>query len=163
MSAAAILEREGCTFELLLVGDGPLRPELEALIRESKLGSCVRITGYLTGARLAEALRDVGIVVMPSVCEETAGMSAIEQMMRGRLVIASKIGGLAEVVDDTGLTFPAGDEQALAHVMKAVLQEPSIVDVLGRRARDRALRLFARQRMIEEHARAYLGVLQTLN
>src|SRR2546427_4824649 len=57
-----------------------------------------------------------------SVWEETAGLAAIEQMMRGRLVIASKTGGLAELVDDASLTFPAGDSQALAQSMQKVLR-----------------------------------------
>jgi glycosyltransferase involved in cell wall biosynthesis len=92
---------------------------------------------------------------MPSVWEETAGLAAIEQMMRGRLVIASKIGGLAEVVDNTGLTFPAGNAQALANSMKTVLQDPSIIDSLGRKARDRAHLFFLRARMVEEHASVY--------
>ena len=155
LQAAAILRNEAREFEVRLIGDGPLRPELEALITQNGLASCVRITGYLTGARLAEALRDVRVVVMPSVWEETAGLAAMEQMMRGRLVIASKIGGLAEVVDEAGLTFPAGDAQALADCMLKVLQDPSIIESIGRTARDRALRFFRRERMIDAHERIY--------
>jgi glycosyltransferase involved in cell wall biosynthesis len=155
LQAAAILRRAGHEFELRLIGDGPQRPELEAFLAKSDLGSCVRITGYLAGALLADALRDVRVVVMPSVWEETAGLAAIEQMMRGRLVIASKIGGLAEVIENTGLTFPAGDAHALANTMRTVISDPSAVDSLGRNARDRALRFFGRQRMIEDHARRY--------
>jgi glycosyltransferase involved in cell wall biosynthesis len=98
---------------------------------------------------------------MPSVWEETAGLAAIEQMMRGRLVIASKIGGLAEVVDEAGLTFPAGDAQALADCMLTVLQGPSIIESVGRTARDRALRFFRRERMIEDHAHVYREVRAT--
>jgi len=89
------------------------------------------------------------------VWEETAGLAAIEQMMRGRLVIASKIGGLAEVVNDTGLTFPAGNAQALADVIRTILKDPANVEVLGPKARDRAVRFFLRERMIEDHARVY--------
>jgi glycosyltransferase involved in cell wall biosynthesis len=99
------------------------------------------------------------VVVMPSVCEETAGLSAIEQMMRGRLVIASKIGGLAEVIDGEGLAFPPANAQALADCMRKVMQDPCIVDSVGQRARVRARLLFLRERMIEEHARAYRDVL----
>jgi glycosyltransferase involved in cell wall biosynthesis len=161
LQAAAILRNEGREFEVRLIGDGLQRPELEALITQNGLSSCARITGYLSGARLAEALRDVRVVVMPSVWEETAGLAAIEQMMRGRLVIASKIGGLAEVVDEAGLTFPAGDAQALADCMLKVLQDPSIIESVGRRARDRALLLFRRERMIEGHARVYREVFES--
>jgi len=163
LDAAAMLLRDGYAFELLLIGDGPLRPELESRVERQGLSSRVRITGYLTGSHLAEALREVSAVVMPSVWEETAGLAAIEQMMRGRLVIASKIGGLAEVVDNTGLTFSPGDAQALAEVMKVALQDPSIIEIFGRKARDRALRFFQRERMIDDHARMYRALLQARN
>jgi glycosyltransferase involved in cell wall biosynthesis len=163
LQAAVMLRNEAHEFEVRLIGDGPLRAELEALIQQKGLASCVRITGYLTGAPLVEALRDVRVVVMPSVWEETAGLAAIEQMMRGRLVITSKIGGLAEVVDEAGLTFPAGDAQALAECMQRVLQDPSIIESVGRTARDRALRFFRRERMIESHARVYREAFESGN
>lgn len=153
--ASAILHQQGHEFEVRLIGDGPLRGELETLIQQNGLGSCVRITGYLAGTHLKESLRDVRVVVMPSIWEETAGLAAIEQMMRGRLVIASNVGGLAEVVGDVGLTFSLGDARALADSMKTVLLNPDMVKLMGRKARDRALRLFSRQRMIDEHARLY--------
>jgi glycogen synthase len=163
LQAAAILKKEGHEFEVRLIGDGPQRPKLEEMIIENDLGSRVHITGYLSGADLAQALRDVRVVVMPSVCEETAGLAAIEQMMRGRLVIASRIGGLAEVVDDAGLTVPANNAPALAECMRRVLLDASIVDSVGRKARARAGLLFPRARMIEEHARVYRSLLAKRN
>jgi glycosyltransferase involved in cell wall biosynthesis len=90
-------------------------------------------------------------------------LAAIEQMMRGRLVIASAIGGLREVVGLGGLTFPAADASALADHMKAVLQNPSLLETLGRNARDRALELFLRRRMIMEHVDFYRKVVRGLN
>jgi glycogen synthase len=155
LHAARILKEEGYEFQLRVVGDGPERPKLEALIDADHLGSCIRITGYRSGQDLAEAVRDIDVVVMPSICEETAGLAAIEQMMRGRLVIASDIGGLAEVVADAGLKCTPGSADALAECMRRVLLDPTLVDALGKKARDRALHLFARARMIEEHAHVY--------
>ena len=81
-------------------------------------------------------------------------------MMRGRLVIASDIGGLRQIVGDTGLRVAAGDADALAGCMRRVLHEPSLVDSLGRKARQRALSLFTRERMIEEHVLAYREVFR---
>jgi glycosyltransferase involved in cell wall biosynthesis len=155
LQAAGMLRGEGREFEVRLIGDGPQRPQLEELIEANRLGSCVRITGYLTGAALVDALRDVRVVVMPSVCEETAGLAAIEQMMRGRLVMASRIGGLAEVVDDVGLQFPSGNAEALADCMRKVMQDASLIDSIGPKARERALQLFSRARMIQDHASVY--------
>jgi glycosyltransferase involved in cell wall biosynthesis len=159
LRAAQILEREGHEFEVRLIGDGPERAKLEQVIRRENLEVCVHITGYLTGSALADALRDVRVVVMPSVWEETAGLAAMEQMMRGRLVIASDVGGLGEIVGDAGLKCPPGDAEALADCMRAVLRDTSIADSYGRKARERALHLFARERMLEEHAGVYQELL----
>jgi glycogen synthase len=146
LEAARQLAKEGRTFAVRLVGDGPERATLESLIRRDHLGNHVSITGYLRGPKLTEALGDVHVVVVPSVCEETAGLAAIEQMMRGRLVIASEIGGLREVIGSTGLCFSPGSAEALTDCMRRVLQEPGLIDALGRTARVRALSLFARPR-----------------
>ena len=159
LQAARILAREGHEFDVRLIGDGPERAKLEAIVRQERLENCVRITGYLTGAALTDELRDVQAVVMPSVWEETAGLAAIEQMMRGRLVIASDVGGLGEIVGDAGLKFPPGDAGALADSMRKVLRDTSLVDSYGRKARERALHLFARERMLNEHADTYRKVL----
>ncbi len=107
LAATSILHREGFDFAVLLVGDGPERAGLEATIAQTGLTDVVRITGFLRGDALAQVLDGIGVVVMPSVWEETAGLAAIEHMMRGRLVIASKIGGLGEVVGDSGITMQA--------------------------------------------------------
>lgn len=160
LEAACQLAKEGRAFEVRLIGDGPDRAALESLIRRNQLENHVSIRGYLSGQKLAEALSEVGVVVMPSVWEETAGLAAIEQMMRGRLVIASEIGGLAEVVGSTGLCFAPGSADALAECMRRVLKEPELIDILGPQARMRALRLFARRRMISEHQQVYREVLE---
>jgi len=160
LQAARQLAKEGRTFAVRLVGDGPERATLESLIRRDHLENHVSITGYLRGPKLTEALSDVHVVVIPSVCEETAGLAAIEQMMRGRLVIASEIGGLAEVIGSTGLCFSPGSAEALTDCMRRVLQEPGLIDALGRTARIRALSLFARSRMIDDHRHLYRVVLE---
>jgi glycosyltransferase involved in cell wall biosynthesis len=159
LEATRQLVSEQELFDVRLVGDGPERTTLESIIRRDKLERYVRITGYLTGTSLVQALRDVRIVVMPSIWEETAGLAAIEQMMRGRLVIASDIGGLSEVVGSTGLRFAPGDATALAECMRRVLHHPMIVDEMGRTARVRAVSLFTRQRMIDEHRQVYRAAL----
>jgi glycogen(starch) synthase len=160
LQAAQKLKSEGHEFEVRLIGDGPERPKLEAMIGREHLEGRVHITGYLTGAALTDALRDVRVVVMPSIWEETAGLAAIEQMMRGRLVIVSDIGGLGEIASDSGLRFAAGNANALADRMREVLRDPALIDSFGRKARERALHLFRRGQMITEHARVYRGVFR---
>ncbi len=142
-------------FEVVLVGDGPQRPQIENLIQRANAGDYIRITGFLSGDKLTAELNALDVVVMPSIWEETAGLAAIEQMLRGRLVIASDIGGLGEMVGDAGLKFPVGDAQYLADQMKRVLDDNSIASALGQAAQNRAHSLFLVDRMIASHAAGY--------
>jgi glycogen synthase len=160
LQAVKKLIGEGHQLDVRLIGDGDERSSLEEMIGREHLEGCVHITGYLTGAALADALRDVQVMVMPSIWEETAGLAAIEQMMRGRLVIVSDIGGLGEIAGDAGLRFAPGNADALADCMRKVLRNPSLIETYGRNARERALRLFLHNRMIEEHVRVYRGMIR---
>jgi len=155
LEAARKLRDMGREFDLLLVGDGPERASLESRIAALSLSSCVRITGFVSGEALRENLRGINAVVMPSIWEETAGLAAIEQMMRGGLVIASAIGGLREVVGDAGLTCRPGDAESLAQCILRVLDDLSLIEKYGRPARARASSIFGRDRMLEAHAQIY--------
>ena len=155
LEAAKTLQRTGYSFRLRFVGDGPEKAELRRLTEELELENYVEFTGFITGPVFQAAMKDIAAVVMPSVWEETAGLAAIEQMMRGRLVIASDIGGLGEVVDDCGLRFPAGNTEALAQCMKSVLDHPEIIGRKGDNARRRALDLFSERRMLQDHVDLY--------
>ena len=155
LRAAMLLKNHGCHFQVLLIGDGPERTNLESLIASNNLQDVVRITGFLRGPVLTEQMASVDAVVMPSTWEETAGLSAIEQMMRGRLVIASDIGGLGEIVGDAGLKFPPGDAGALADRMKKVIEFSADVSRLGNAAQARAHSLFLADRMTADHVSAY--------
>jgi glycosyltransferase involved in cell wall biosynthesis len=155
LEAGKILRAEGHDFEIRIIGDGSERPKLEEFLQREQLQSFISITGFLAGDTFAQALRDVSVVVMPSTWEETAGLAAMEQMMRGRLVIAADIGGLAEVLGDTGLKFPPGDAVSLANCLRSVIQNPALIGSYGAEARSRALQLFERSRMITEHSRIY--------
>lgn len=155
LEAVHILAQKNSDFEIVFIGDGPLRQVLEQIVQERYLGRFVRITGYLSGDALAQEFAKVDVVVMPSVWEETAGLSAIEHMMRGKLVIVSNTGGLGEVVGDAGLRCAPGDPLALATIMRSVIEDPAQIESFGRKARARALQLFQQERMIDEHLLLY--------
>jgi glycosyltransferase involved in cell wall biosynthesis len=162
LEAVHMLAKEAHSFRVRLIGDGPERGALEAIIARDRLGINVTILGFLTGSALSNALRDAHVIVMPSTWEETAGLAAIEQMMRGRLVIASRLGGLAEVVSDAGMLCEPGNAAALANCMRQVLQDPSLIQSFGIKARERAMKFFARDRMIAEHVSLYRNVAERI-
>lgn len=159
LQAAKRLDTEGVKFRLKFVGDGPERDNLERLARNLQFTNPVEFLGERRDAELAEALRSVRVVVMPSQCEETAGLAAIEQMMRGGVVIASDIGGLGEVVGDAGLRFKPGDSEGLYSRLRAVIESPSLRASLGLAARERAMQTFGADSMIERHISLYRGAL----
>jgi len=158
LEAAKCLRDADVPFELSFMGDGPERANLEGLTDSLGLRSFTSFSGDLRGAQFEEAVAKVDLVVMPSRCEETAGLSAIEQMMRGKAVIVADIGGLTEVVGDGGLKFPPGDSQALAACIRRVIGDPRMAAALGSAARDRAAQLFKEDSMIRNHLSVYRRV-----
>lgn len=161
LDAAARLKADGVPFYLKIIGDGPESQNLQRFAEDRNLNNQVAFTGFLTGEALHDAIEDVSVVVMPSQCEDAAPFAAIEQMLCGRLVICSEIGGLAEMVGETGLKFPAGDSATLAELMRKIVQSSGVARELGQRARERALRFFTLDRMITEHITLYRKVVAT--
>lgn len=150
----------GHDFQLRIVGDGPERSNLENLAKEYGLSAHVHFTGSVPAQDVPLVLQGVAALVMPSVCEDVAPLAAMEQMMAGRLLIGSDIGGLGLVVDGVGLKFPPGDAQALASCMRQVLDDPARAIALGHAARQRALQMFTQDRMVQEHVRLYRQLMQ---
>lgn len=159
LHASSQLAERGFDFRVKILGDGPERQSLENISQQLGLGGRVEFLGSVPLERVSETLGRIDAIVMPSICEEVAGLTAIEQMMRGHLVIASGIGGLCEVVADTGLTFPPGNAGALANCMRRVLENPGTVAEFGNAARSRALALFTKDRMVERHVSIYRKAL----
>jgi glycosyltransferase involved in cell wall biosynthesis len=163
LEATRLLRSVGRDVEVVLIGDGPDRPRLEKEIDALGLVGSVRITGFLSATNLDQTLRDADAIVIPTTMEETAGLAAMEQMVRGRPVIASAIGGLGELVRDAGLLFSPGDPHALAQAMKRILDEPGLTASLGAAGRLRILLTFSYRGMIDAHARLYHEVRAATN
>ena len=151
LEAVSLLKKRRSDFQVLIIGDGPERGRLEALAASLDLRDQVLFLGVQLGTRLADLMNDTSAVIMPSICEEAAPFSALEQMMQGRLMIASRLGGLAEEVDDTGLTFAPGKAAELAEQMQRVIEEPELIGRLGQQARERVLKGYTLERMILEY------------
>lgn len=154
LRAACDLKAEGLRFRLKIIGDGPERGRLEGFARVHGLEG-VEFLGRLPGEAVEQELLEVSAILMPSLGGEVFGLVALENMMRGKLVIVSDIGALAEVVGDAGLVCPAGDVDAWAGRMREAIRNPTSCKELGDRARKRALALFSLDHMIAGHIRVY--------
>jgi glycosyltransferase involved in cell wall biosynthesis len=159
LHAAAALVHEDCVFEVVVIGDGPERRALETLARELQLEQRVKFLGEQRGDGLRAALDGASAVVMPSLWEETFGLAAVEQMMRGRMTIVSDAAGLAEAVADTGLKFSMGDAGGLAVCMRQVIEDPSLAVKLGTASRKRAESLLTSAHMLQKTMALYESIL----
>jgi len=155
LQAAARLAAGGYQFRAVILGDGPMRAELEEMAQRLGIGHRTEFRGSVRAAEISAALGDALAVVMPSVWEDVAPLVTIEQMMQGRLVIASKIGGLGELVEGLGLSFPPGDAEALARCMRQVLEAPATARELAAAAKLTALEKFTEQDTVERHLQLY--------
>ena len=151
VEAASLLKNRRTDFQVSIIGDGPERARLDALASSLDLKNHVFFFGFQLGARLDDLIHDTSAVIMPSICEDAAPLSTLEQMMQGRLMIASALGGLAEEVGHAGLTFAPGKPAELADQMQRVIEHPELVTDLGSKARDRALNLYTVDRMLNEY------------
>jgi len=148
-----------CEFQLMIIGDGPERSRLEADVRSLHLEGRVVFCGHLPTDEVEQMLAGARAVVMPSVAGEVFGLVALENMLRGKVVIVSQIGSLTEVIGDAGLTFPAGDARALAGCVRQVLDSEDFAEKMGARAAARASSLFTPERMVDDHLSLYRRLL----
>ncbi|MFH1314205.1 MAG: glycosyltransferase family 4 protein [Candidatus Eisenbacteria bacterium] len=118
----------------LLVGDGKERGRLEQMGRELGLEDKLIFTGWLDSPY--PVLSRMDILVLPSLWEGL-GVTILEAMALGKPVVATKVGGIPEVVSDgeTGLLVPSGDEEALASALHKLLSNPELARDMGRRGK----------------------------
>ncbi|MEV6833275.1 glycosyltransferase family 4 protein [Streptomyces sp. NPDC051133] len=121
---------------LTVVGDGPDRARLEALA-----GPGVTFTGWLGADAVARRLAWASVVIVPSVWPENFPTVALEALRTGRALVASRVGGLPELVgDDNGALFPAGDASALAAVLERLIGDGEVLARMGAASAARARR-----------------------
>lgn len=149
MAALALLRGRGLPVKALLVGDGPLRPQLEACRARLDLGGSVVLAGMQHDVRPYIALCDVMALTSHS---ETFPIATLEYMALARPLVASDVGGLREQVrhGHNGLLYPAGDIDALAAAL-ARLADPALRAQLGQRALDTVRQRFDLRHMLARY------------
>jgi glycosyltransferase involved in cell wall biosynthesis len=133
---------------LVICGDGPLRPQLEALARAAAPGRIV-LRGHLDAASLAEERAAAAFTAVPSEWFENAPFAVLESLAAGRAALASNLGGLPELVDDgeTGRLLPPGDPDA----WEAALERAFAAAAEVRRWGDAAAGVAASRWSLAEH------------
>ncbi len=135
---------------LVYLGDGPMLPELGALRAGLRFADDVILGGYCADA--PDLVAGAELCVVPSTWEEAFGLAALEPMRHGVAVIASRTGGIPEIVrhDETGLLVPPGDEAALRDAIVQLLSDPIKRQRLGASGRHVAAIEFSRSTAVDQ-------------
>jgi glycosyltransferase involved in cell wall biosynthesis len=155
--AAALVHERHPSIRVMIAGDGPDRTALADLAGEVAPG-IVTFIGHRDD--LPQLLASADMVAIPSLAEGLPLM-LVESMAAGRPIVASRVGGLADVLanGETGLLVPPADPTALAEALIAVVESPELATRLGERARLIAEQEFSLDKMIEYTKEVYLCVL----
>jgi L-malate glycosyltransferase len=142
---------------LLMVGDGPDRSEAETEARELGVDADVRFLGRLD--TVANLLQSTDLFVLPSQTE-SFGLAALEAMACGAPVVASRAGGLPEVIDDgiNGLLEPVGSVEAMSRRAIELLRDPARLAAMRAAAIEKA-REFSADRIVPMYESLYREVI----
>ena len=166
LDAVKILADEGRHFICFIVGGGGSSSQRKIEILQQKAETS-GISQYLvfTGWRedAANILSLFDIFILPSLAE-ALGRSMVEAMALGKPVVASRVGGIPEAVDDgrTGLLVPPQDAPALARALASMLDNPEKTQEMGRASRKRAEELFDEEMMIDKICSIYGELLNPI-
>jgi glycosyltransferase involved in cell wall biosynthesis len=141
VQAMALLAQRGVVWELVLAGDGEMRPDIEALVAQHGLQAQVRITGWISSAQVRTEILAARALVLPSFAE---GLPVVimEAMALRRPVLTTAIAGIPELVrsGESGWLFAAGDVDALADAIANCLATPvPLLAHMGDQAHHRVL------------------------
>jgi phosphatidyl-myo-inositol dimannoside synthase len=153
--------RSGARRELVIVGDGPLRPRLESTIRRLKLSPSTRLLGALPSSGVISELQQASVFALPvrtrlaGLNPEGLGLAALEAAACGLPVIVGDSGGAPETVreGESGFVVPSGDHALLAERLMLLLDNPALAQDMGARGRQYVSAQFstevARRRLCE--------------
>lgn len=144
LTAFARIHKEFPNARLVVGGDGVERPTLEQLAGTLGIADQTDFIGWVSHDDVPALMNQSLMVVMPSRCEPF-GLVALETGHMERPIVATRVGGLADIVADgeTGFLVPEGDVDALAAAMAHLMQRPAEAVRMGRAGRKRAIAHFS--------------------
>lgn len=142
------------TLQLTLIGDGP---DYEALVKlKQSLNLPIEMPGFVPPHAVESFIDQATLVLVPS-SYESFSLVALEAALRARPVIASRVMGLKEVIEDqrTGLLVEPQNPDALAAAIHTLLSHPLRMEQMGQAALERAIRLFTMENTANHYLRMY--------
>jgi glycosyltransferase involved in cell wall biosynthesis len=125
---------------LMIVGEGPEEANLKRLAGELQIGNQVDFRGKMSRDELDPIYNRSRVVVLPSVVKENCPLVVLEAMAAGRPVVASRLGGITELVreEESGYLVPYGDASVTAKALTRLFESDTLTDTLGQKGRERA-------------------------
>lgn len=158
LEALPILRKSNYDIKLLLVGDGPLRSYLEAEVKRLRLEQAVIFAGHQEGSY--DFINMMDVFVLPSL-HEGIPMVLLEALALQRPVVATRVGGIPEVIEHgvNGLLVDPSDANSLVSSIRELIETPSKASRLGNAGRARVEHEFNAQLMAATTAEMYQCVL----
>ena len=147
---------------LFLVGDGPRWKDVEYDMLKLVLGSRVNMTGSMTAEDLLECISASAIYVDLSSRSTGLEPSLIEAMAQKKIVVGSELSPIAEIIQDSidGYLVRPADDLNIAHLLEKILHSQEAFAVIGEAAREKVLKFFNREKMIDALLDAYSQIIE---
>jgi glycosyltransferase involved in cell wall biosynthesis len=160
LKAARIIRRQKDKVKFLVVGDGPLKETLRSLARQYELEDNVLFLGHRNDGY--DILAMIDVLALPSRSEGIP-MVLLEALALARPVVASRVGGIPEVIEDrvNGLLVGSGNETELAQACTALIDDYDLAERYGQVGRQRVWEQFSAGSMAQKVAEVYRSLLQT--
>ena len=157
LRAAKRITESGIKAKFVLVGDGPLRSELQKTVADLRLTEQVVFTGFREDVLQIVSMLDVFVLCSNS---ETFPLAIIEAMALKKPVVATNVGGIPEIIDHSvnGLLCPSGDETCLATSITRLLTNEETARELANRAYQKVVSAFALRDMTDKVLNVYYGL-----
>ena len=160
-----VLEHFDC--ELIIGGEGPERSRILKRAQQLGVANRVRLLGQVSTADVPEMMREADVFVLPSVPEssgydETLGVVLLEALASGTPCVASRSGGIPDVVEDKvdGFLVPPGDSSGLARSILRLLRDDALTETMGRTGRRKVEQRFSLERNAENTVAVYNEILR---
>jgi glycosyltransferase involved in cell wall biosynthesis len=149
----ALLTGRGRRARMRVVGDGPERMQLEELAR----GLPVEFSDGVPHEKVPELINTTTLALIPSRWQEPFGLVVLDAALMARPVVATRVGGLSEVIEggETGLLVEPENPVALAEAIESLLRDPARLRAMGEQAKERVERLFSFEAGVESQIAWY--------
>lgn len=165
LEAFAIVKEKIPSVKMVLVGDGPARPQIEQLLNIRRWASCVFLVGTVKNRDLPAYFRAADVFVAPSITtrkwEEQVGMTNIQAMACGVPVVSTLSGAIPEYVPDglAGILVPERSPRALADALLSLLADPELRRRMGEAGRAYAVAYYDARRNVQMAEEVILQIL----